>query len=146
MLSRGRPVPMIALRIHHNDVPLCVAGAPDLIVLNAIVNAVGKLGPDTTARHGRKDDDEPPDLFLSAGGLTARSGKADDHLRWVQHAPLAIGDRITITLLETDAADEPADHTPRAPDRADEEMEYQKAKATYLRLRGKYERDEGEDR
>jgi len=38
---------MIALKIHHNDVPLCVAGASDLGVLNTIVNAIGVLGSDS---------------------------------------------------------------------------------------------------
>ena len=96
---------MIALRISRNDVPICVAGASDLSVLNAIINAVGPLGADTSNPHHSAD--ETPDLFLHVGGLTSRVDSTNEHLRWIEHAPLAIGDSIQITLCEVDEADMP---------------------------------------
>lgn len=68
-----------------NNVPICVAGASDLGALNAIVNAVGPLGPDTSSPHSFSD--ETPDLFLHVGGLTSRVNSTSEHLRWVEHAP-----------------------------------------------------------
>jgi hypothetical protein len=97
---------MIALKIFHNDVPVCVAGASDLLVLNAIVNAVGLLGADSVSPHDGKKED--PDLFLSVGGLTSRREAPNEHLRWLEHTPLAIGDSIKITVCEIDEVDTPA--------------------------------------
>ena len=102
---------MIALRISINDVPICVAGASDLCVLNAIVNAVGPLGPDTSSPHSSSDD--TPDLFLHVGGLTSRVNSTSEHLRWVEHAPLAIGDSIQITLCEVDEVGIPIQKLPQ---------------------------------
>jgi hypothetical protein len=96
---------MIALQISHNDVPLCMAGASDVAVLNAIVNAVGVLGSDTKSRHDGQT--EEPDLFLTVGGLTSRREGTNEHLRWLEHTPLAVGDFIKITILEIDEVDPP---------------------------------------
>lgn len=129
---------MIAFRIHHNDVPLCVAGAPDLAVLNAIVTAVGPLGPDTVNRRGKNGGG--PDLFLSVGGLTSRPLEADEHLGWLEHTRLSIGDSITITLLESDETAAPVKRKETDPrDREEERRQYQRARQTYLRLKDKYE-------
>jgi hypothetical protein len=97
---------MIAIRIHHNDVPLCVAGASDLAVLTAIVNAVGLLGENTVSPH-EGDPEDPRYLSLSVGGLTSRGKVPDGHLRWLEQIPLAIGDSIMITVVETDEVDPP---------------------------------------
>ena len=102
---------MIALRISINDVPICVAGASNLGVLNAIVNAVGPLGPDTSSPHSSSDD--TPDLFFHVGGSTSRVNSPHEHLRWVEHAPLAIGDAIQITLCEVDEVDIPIQNLPQ---------------------------------
>jgi hypothetical protein len=129
---------MIALQIHHNDVPLCVAGASDLFVLNAIVNAVGTLGTDSVSPH--EGEEEDPDLFLSVGGLTSRSKAPNEHLRWLEHTPLAIGDCIKITLLEIDEVDLPVNRIEsvrRDPD--DERKEFEEAKRTYFRLKDTFE-------
>lgn len=96
---------MIALQVSHNDVPLCVAGASDLAVLNTIVNAIGVLGSDTKSLHDGPT--EEPDLFLSVGGLTSRLEGTNEHLRWLEHTPLAVGDCIKITILEIDEVDPP---------------------------------------
>ena len=105
---------MIALKISINDVPICVAGASDLSVLNAIVNAVGPLGPDTSMPHGSVD--ETAELFLHVGGLTSRVNSTNEHLRWVEHAPLAIGDSIQITLCEVDKVAVPIQNLPKVTD------------------------------
>jgi hypothetical protein len=96
---------MIALAVYLNRKKLTVGGADDLCVLNAIVNAVGKLG-NTAERIGTR---RQPDLWLSVGGLTKRSGGAqDEHLRWIGHKRLRIGDKITVQLVRTDQPDKPA--------------------------------------
>jgi hypothetical protein len=135
---------MIALQIHHNDVPLCVAGASDLGVLNAIVNAVGVLGADSISR--RNDAEEEPHFFLTVGGLTSRKEPPNEHLRWLENTQLAIGDCIKITMLDCDKVDLPVNHyesVRRDPD--DERNEFEEAKQTYLRLRDKYESSLGID-
>jgi hypothetical protein len=129
---------MIAFRIHHNDVPLCVAGAPDLAVLNAIISALGALGPETVNRRGKNGG--APDIYLSVGGLTSRRHEADEHLCWLEHTRLAVGDSITITLLESDETAAPVKRKESDPrDREEERRQYQRARQTYLRLKDKYE-------
>jgi hypothetical protein len=107
---------MVALKVSVNGEHLCTAGAEDLCVLNAIVNAVGALGRDTV----REREDEDADLFLSVGGLTSRGDGADEHLRWTEHKILEAGDRIEILLVEVPEADDPVSkiaRVPRAPDK-----------------------------
>lgn len=129
---------MIALQIHHNDVPLCVAGASDLLVLNTIVTAVGVLGADSVRTHEGEEKD--PDLFLSVGGLTSRGKAPNEHLRWLEHTPLAIGDCIKITLLEIDEADLPFSSIEAVPrDKGEGRKEFEDAKRIYFRLRDQYE-------
>jgi len=90
---------MIAMAVYLNRKKLTVAGADDLCVLNAIVNAVGKLGKSTAQISKRRK----ADLWLSVGGLTRRSsGAEDEHLRWIGHKRLRIGDKITVRLVRTD--------------------------------------------
>jgi hypothetical protein len=67
---------MIGLTVYLNNKKLAVAGADDLCVLNAIVNAVGELGKSTT-RVGKR---RTLDLWLSVGGLTRRP-KRTEHER-----------------------------------------------------------------
>jgi len=126
---------MIVLRVQVNDEPAINAGAEDLSVLNAIVNAVGPLGE--KARPARSD--EAPSLFLSVGGLTARQADvADEHLRWVTHRELALGDRITVQILDSKEAD-PIESGLEAKKRQDDEREYfEHSKKVYFELRDKY--------
>ena len=127
---------MLVLRVQVNDEPPIVGGSDDLGVLNAIVTAAGKLGD--SARPGRPD--EPPDIHLSVGGLTSRAvGVPDEHLRWIGHRELRIGDRIVVEVLEADSAD-PVESGHAAKEREDDELEYFKhCKRAYLELRSKYE-------
>lgn len=93
---------MIALAVYLNGKKLAVAGTDDLCVLNAIVNAVGELGKSTVpiGKRGK------PDLWLSVSGLTSRpDGASDEHLRWIGHRLLRVGDKITVQLVQTDRPD-----------------------------------------
>lgn len=93
---------MIALAVYLNGKKLTVAGTDDLCVLNAIVNAVGELGKSTVpiGKSGK------PDLWLSVSGLTSRpDGAEDEHLRWIGHRRLRVGDKVTVQLVRTDRPD-----------------------------------------
>lgn len=128
---------MIALRTSLNGRQLCLAGAEDLCVLNSIVNAVGKLGPlSNPQRHA----DDSPDLFLSVGGLTARTDSDDEHLRWTEHQELSVGDQILISVVEVSEADLPITRThARSAIEDHERHRYEEAKKTYFELRSKYD-------
>lgn len=100
--SRKRRHLMIGLAVYLNGKKLTVAGADDLCVLNAIVNAVGELGK-ATERVGRR---RSVDLWLTVGGLTRRAkGAGDEHLRWLGHKRLRVGDKITVRVVQTDRPD-----------------------------------------
>lgn len=90
---------MIGLAVYLNRRMLTVAGAEDLGVLNAIVNAVGTLGK-ATAPIGRRTT---RDLWLSVGGLTRRpKGAQDEHLRWIRMKRLRVGDKVTVQVVRTE--------------------------------------------
>lgn len=127
---------MLVLRVQVNEETPVTGGAADLGVLNAIVNCVGKLGDE--AWPGRPD--EAPDIHLSLGGLTSRAeGVPDEHVRWVEHRPLKVGDRVLVEVLEADAAD-PIEAKQASREREEDEREYfEHCKRTYLELKGKYE-------
>jgi hypothetical protein len=92
---------MIGLAVYLNGKRMTVAGADDLCVLNAIVNAVGELGT-STVRVGKR---RSVDLHLSVGGLTRRAKGKDEHLRWIKHRRLKIGDKISVQIVQTDKPD-----------------------------------------
>ena len=97
MISLGNL--MIGLAVYLNRKKLTVAGADDLAVLNAIINAVGELGRSTIPLGKRGK----PDLWLSVGGLTSRpEGTEDEHLSWVRHKRLRVGDKITVEVVRTE--------------------------------------------
>jgi hypothetical protein len=127
---------MLVLRVQVNEESPVVGGADDLGVLNAIISAVGRLGD--AARPGRPD--EPPDIHLTLGGLRSRAADVpDEHLRWVGHRELRVGDRILVEVLDADSADA-IESGEAAKEREDDELEYFKhCKRAYLELRGKYE-------
>lgn len=101
-LKPGTESLMIALAVYLNRKKLVVAGSDDLCVLNAIVNAVGELGK-LTVPIGERGK---PDLWLSVSGLTSRpDGAEDEHLRWIGHRRLRVGDKITVQLVKTDRPD-----------------------------------------
>lgn len=92
---------MIALAVYLNGKKLTVAGAEDLSVLHAIVNAIGPLGKNTA----RKKRAGRIYLHLSVGGLTGRpKGMEDEHLRWVRLRRLRVGDRVSVRIIRTTRA------------------------------------------
>jgi hypothetical protein len=127
---------MIALKTTLNGHQICLAGAEDLCVLNAIVNAVGKLGD---LSHPRGDPDEPPDIFLSVGGLTGRANADDEHLRWTEHQALSVGDQILITVVEVTEAELPSSKmSARSTIEDHDKRRYENAMNTFLELKEKY--------
>ena len=96
---------MIALEVRKNGRRVCLAGARDLNVLNATVTAVGILGEGSTPL---RPDEEGAEIFYQVGGLrSGRKGSADIHLTWKAPTPLAVGDRIELRIVETEAASRP---------------------------------------
>ena len=87
---------MIALQFRINDEEVIIAGANDLGVLTASVTAVGKLGSATLVQ---TKAEKPNHYTCHLGGLTARSSD-NEHLNWLQHRELKVGDRVTIEILE----------------------------------------------
>ncbi len=130
---------MIALRVIRNGKLVCTAGAEDLAVLSAIVGVCGALG-----RLTKRKRDDPPDVYLSVGGLTGRIDGPDEHLRWTEQQPLQTGDRIEIHVLDTSEVDPPHEKRPfdceRAQQREREQFEY--AREVYRTFRHKYEQPE----
>ncbi len=93
---------MIGLAVYLNGKRLTVAGAEDLGVLDAIVNAVGQLG-NSTALIGKRITQ---DLWLSVGGLTRRTkGAQDEHVRWIRMKRLRVGDKVTVQVVRTEQPD-----------------------------------------
>jgi hypothetical protein len=140
---------MIALDIHLNGQRLCLAGADDLTVLNALVGAVGPLGskvwdslplsetPQEAAAKG-------PHFDLHVGGISRRGPDVEDsHLQWCRGVQFGVGDTVTGRVLNIDPAeaDRPAEDQPTdAFSSANTEKRmFERAKKTYLALREKYD-------
>ena len=112
---------MIAFEVSHNGKLVCIAGANDLAVLNAIVSASGKLGSKTVPA---RPDDKTGEIFYSVGGLTARLDPTKDvHMRWKSVAPLKAGDVIQVRIVETNTPDRPTSRTKAKPRRANKRMQ-----------------------
>jgi hypothetical protein len=127
---------MYALKVQVNSESPIVAGAPDLGVLNTIINCVGTLGE--AAREVR--DGEEADLFLSVGGLTSRlQDLPDEHLRWTSNRTLHVGDIVRVEIVETDSPDAPGDAHEAEKRQHDEREYFEHCKKIYLELREKYE-------
>lgn len=126
---------MIALEIELNGKSLGTAGTTDLAVLNAIVNAVGKLGPESK---GARSNEEDLYLELTVGGLTGREppGK-DEHLTWIREL-LKIGDSVSVRVVEASEATPPAS-AKAVTNESDEARYFKWAKDFYLAHREKYE-------
>jgi hypothetical protein len=130
---------MIGLEVKLNGERVCMAGAEDLFVLNAILGIGGKLGPDTETT--RQDQDAPVPTF-HIGGVTRSSGAKGVHVKWAKDTAVHIGDSIELRFvkIEPGAADAPITENS-----ATEEWEHGRfllAKATYMSLKDKYESGE----
>lgn len=128
---------MLGLEIFVNGRKVSLAGADDLSVLSGIVSAVGKLGRKTS---GTKAHRKGYDLWLSVGGLTGRvDGTPDEHLRWVGHKKLKIGDRVNIRVRKVAVADSPIESSPANSEKQGR-LQYKLVKSQYMKLRKKYEK------
>jgi len=81
---------MRAFEVYINDKKLCTAGIAGDGVVSLIVNSL--------PRHGSED------CHLTVGGLNSREM---EHLKWVRHKPLSVGDRLQIEVVEATVVDEP---------------------------------------
>lgn len=133
---------MIALEVSVNGRKIALAGAEDLVVMSAIISAVGKLG---SKSRGTTHKPRAHQLFLDLGGLTGRTNDAtDEHVRWTprDQQRLAIGDEVRVRIVRTKSADEPKTRRAAKPAKSKEEdarARFEWAKEVYLAEREKYE-------
>lgn len=126
---------MYALRLTINNRRPVVAGAEDLSVLSAILSLTGRLGSQTADRDSGK-----PNMHVHLGGLTARPGKRpDEHLNWLPHTKLKLGDRVLVEIIETDKAGRIAQRLKANGKSNDERHFYREVKKQYFKLKKKYE-------
>lgn len=71
-----------------NGKKLCIAGVGDRGVLSAIISWVA----------GDRDED----LFLHVGGLVN-----EEHIDWIDHTRLQIGDEIRVQICDVESGDDP---------------------------------------
>ena len=130
---------MIALEVLLNGRRFVVAGTEDMGVLSTHVTGVGKLGRRSSDSKGAP---KSYDIDLHVGGLTSRSRRRDEHLRWGPRKSLKVGDEVTVRVLKAAAADAPTRRYPQEGNttRPSERERYQFAKTLYFELRGKFER------
>ncbi len=88
---------MLALRITINNQPPVTAGEEHWRLLHANVVLGRRI-------EGRDDHD---DLHMHLGGLAETPGDPAEHLRWPM-PELAVGDIVTIEVVEAEAVDPPA--------------------------------------
>jgi len=81
---------MRAFEVSINRKRLCLAGIGDDGVLSAIVNWVTR--------------EASGNLFLEVGGLIS---PADEHVAWVSHKRLRVGDRVEVRIVEARSVDKP---------------------------------------
>jgi hypothetical protein len=130
---------MIALEVKLNGERVCMAGAENLFVLNAILGIGGKLGPGTEAT--RQDHADPAPTF-HIGGVTRPVGAKGVHVKWAKDTAVHIGDSIELRFIEIepDAADAPVTESTSSEEK--ERGRFLLAKATYMSLKDKYESGE----
>ena len=65
-------------------------------------------------------------MWLTVGGLTGRTdGTPDEHLRWVGHKKLKIGDRVEIRVRKATVADSPKESTSKESKDEQERFQYE---------------------
>jgi len=123
---------MITLEVLHNGKLITRAGRADLGVLHAIIG--GDAGGNDSNRAGH-------DLTLHVGGMTSKQSGLDEHLTWIGHMEVAIGDEITVRIVESAQADAPKKQKPvdEATRKQRRREAYENAKSYYLEHRAEYE-------
>ena len=117
---------MTVLDVYLNDRKLCRAGVGRDGVLTAIVNWVKLTGEATGGLHGPW----PPgqEARLQVAGL-----RKNTHMAWAERS-LEVGDRVSVVLARSDAADPPVRQQRRDP-----KQEKRMQRAYYLRLKKQFE-------
>jgi hypothetical protein len=130
---------LIVIEVELNGKRVARAGAKDMGVLGAHVGGVGKLGPHSGGTKSAKD---AFDLDLWVGGMTSRSRRPDEHLRWGGRRQLKIGDEVVVRILQSTQADPPNERSPASGkrDKRSERERFEFAKVLYYGLRKKFER------
>lgn len=107
--QEGPATRMFGFMVALNDEPSVTGAADDLYVLTAVVRASGAQGH----MAGPIRSDQVQDYRLLLGGLTSRrDGHGDEHLYWLNRDDLAVGDRVTIELLDATHPTVPAEKVP----------------------------------
>ena len=132
---------MVVLEVRVNGQLISTAGRGDLCVLNAIIDAVGELGPESGGTKTEKDGFR---VGLHVGGLAARTDEdPGTHLRWIPHRALEVGDEISVRIVMSTTADEPQAETAGAPVGEVQQQHWEAARDFYLKHKHKYERHDG---
>ena len=117
---------MTVLDVYVNDRKVCRAGVGRDGVLTAIVNWVKLTGEAASTAHGFRHPGE--EARLHVGGL-----RKDTHLSWIERH-LEMGDRVSVVVARSGAADRPARQKRRDP-RQEKRMQ----RAYYLHLKKQFE-------
>jgi len=90
---------MICFEIHRNGARLCLAGLGEGGALHAILGMVDRT---------RDDGATYRDLTFDVGGLHEPEPGVQAFVDWVKLCDLAVGDEITLRIVEAQEADPPA--------------------------------------
>lgn len=127
---------MLALKVKFNDEPPITGGTEDLGVISAIVTGSGPLGSEAQVENAG----DIPNFHLRLGGLTARgNGAIEEHLEWLNHHDLRVGDRILIEVVETQNPNGVISRHASEAKTEDEKYFYERTKELYFELKAKYE-------
>src|SRR5215470_10108550 len=98
-------IKMTCFEVIINGKRLCIAGIGNDGVLASAVTFVkrNKSAEETTETQQNNDFEK---LDLRVGGMANREGGAREQLEWLNQC-LAVGDEITIRIIETSECDEP---------------------------------------
>jgi hypothetical protein len=86
---------MIAFEVHVNGKLVCTAGNPEMLVLSTILTAV-------------RGSPEREETFLSVGGLLKTGQEEPRHADWLVHSSLAVGNEISVRIVDVPTCDPPA--------------------------------------
>jgi hypothetical protein len=124
-------VSMIAFEISIDGQRACTAGGAPSGVTSVVVSWVRRPSRDSASGEPVRDRFEE-DLTLDVGGLTHDPDGVSVHVSWLRQ-PLKPGQRITVAVVETEAAD-----PPRNRQREDPAWAAQRKREYYERLKREY--------
>lgn len=108
---------MICLAVYRNDVLVCNAGIADASLLSAIIAS------------GLCDDD--PATFHVAG-MQDLAMERSAHVYWAHETAPSVGDRLRLSLIQSDAPSHPVEIVPTdSPEHLEEQREFEEFAKTY---------------